>query len=138
MTTDPVMTAPRTTTDPVTEELLALEGAALARWCRGDPSGFLELCDPDVTYFDPFNEPRLDDLAELTRYYEALRGQVSTPSFELRSPRVQAHQDMAVLTFNFASWSADDVEHRWHCTEVYRRRASSWRIIQTHWSLMKR
>lgn len=35
------------------EEVLALERAALDRWGRGDPGGCLEICAPDVTYFDP-------------------------------------------------------------------------------------
>lgn len=40
--------------------VLLFERAALDRWGRGDPSGFLETCAPDVTYFDPFVERRID------------------------------------------------------------------------------
>jgi hypothetical protein len=68
--------------------LLALENAALVRWCTGDPSGFLEICAADVVYFDPFLEQRLDGIAALTRYYEALRGKISAERFEIRNPPV--------------------------------------------------
>jgi hypothetical protein len=57
-------------------ELLLLERAALKRWCKGDPSGFLELCAKDVVYFDPFLDQRLDGLPALTAYYESLRGKI--------------------------------------------------------------
>ncbi len=53
------------TMDP-TEELIALERRALERWCRGDPSGFLEIAAPDIVYFDPFVERRIDGLPALT------------------------------------------------------------------------
>ena len=108
--------------------ILAMERAALARWAKGDPSGFLEISDPEVVYFDPFQPRRLNGLAELTRLYEGLRGQVRIDAWELIDPRVQVAGETAVLTFNFAAQDA------WNCTEVYRRRSGAWRIIQTHWS----
>jgi ketosteroid isomerase-like protein len=114
--------------------LLALENAALARWCAGDPSGFLEICADDVVYFDPFLDQRMDGLAALTRYYETLRGKISAERFELRNPQVQAASGMAVLTFNFVSFARDGSEFRWNCTEVYRQDPDGWRIIQSHWS----
>jgi hypothetical protein len=43
------------------------------RWCKGDPDGFLEISAPNVVYFDPFLERRIDGLDALTRYYDALR-----------------------------------------------------------------
>jgi hypothetical protein len=108
--------------------ILAMERAALARWGKGDPSGFLEISDPEVVYFDPFQPRRLNGLEELARLYESLRGQVKIDAWELIDPRVQVAGETAVLTFNFAG---DD---KWNCTEVYRRRGDAWRIIQTHWS----
>jgi ketosteroid isomerase-like protein len=124
--------------DAVTEEVashvLALERTALARWLDGDPSGFLELSDDDVVYFDPFVPRRLDGLAALRAHYEPLRGRIHADRFELLDPRVQHAGDLAVLTFNFVSYGGNEDAQRWNCTEVYRRRAASWRIIQTHWS----
>lgn len=116
-------------------EVVQLERAALARWCNGDPSGFLEISAADVAYFDPFLPRRLDGWDALSAYYESLRGKVSASRFELIDPRVQEMGEAAVLTFNFVSWGGDENAYRWNCTEVYRRSAEGWRIIQTHWSL---
>ena len=115
-------------------EVVALERAALERWGKGDPGGFLEICAPDVVYFDPSLERRIDGLAALTRYYEGLWGTVSFQRFELINPQVQVVGDAAILTFNYASYGAAGVPSRWNCTEVFRREADVWRIIQTHWS----
>ena len=116
------------------ETLISMERAALERWGKGDPSGFLEICDSDVVYFDPFLDKRLDGLEELRKLYESLRGQIRIDSYDLLNPKVQAGSDMAVLTFNLVSHMAEG-DKRWNCTEVYRHRGGQWRIIQTHWSL---
>jgi ketosteroid isomerase-like protein len=116
--------------------IIAMERAALERWGKGDPSGFLEITAEDVVYFDPLIEKRLDGRAALTQYYEGVRGKVKTDRFELLNPKVQRKGKMAVLTFNFASWSGDK-ENRWNCTEVYRHDEPGWRIIQTHWSFTR-
>jgi hypothetical protein len=118
----------------VETKIVELECAALSRWCSGDPSGFLEISAPDVVYFDPYLERRLDGLAALTERYEGLRGMIDAPRFEMIAPVVQVVGDAAILTFNFNSWDADGRESRWNCTEAYRRTADGWRIFQTHWS----
>jgi hypothetical protein len=56
------------------ETIISMEKQALDRWGKGDPSGFLEISSPDVVYFDPFLEKRIDGLEALTRYYEGIRG----------------------------------------------------------------
>jgi len=115
-------------------EILELERAALVRWLSGDPSGFLEISNDDVVYFDPFVPRRIDGLAALRAYYEPLRGKIHAERFELLNPLVQEVGELAVLTFNFVSYGGNENALRWNCTEVYRRRASSWKIVQTHWS----
>ena len=118
----------------VATEIVALETAALKRWLAGDPSGFLEISDEDVVYFDPFLERRIDGLAALTAYYESLRGEISAARFELVNPKVQLFAEAAVLTFNFTSWGDSGAAMAWNCTEVYALRDRGWRIVQTHWS----
>ena len=117
----------------IASRIIALERAALDRWGKGDPSGFLEISAPDVVYFDPFIERRIDGLDALARYYEALRGQVHIDRYEFIHPNVHVCGDVAVLTFNYVSFTGD-TQDRWNCTEVYRRTNGAWRIIQTHWS----
>lgn len=116
--------------------ILSMERAALDRWSKGDPSGYLDISGPDVVYFDPFLERRLDGLSALTDYYEKIRGQIRIDRDEMINPRVQVCGDAAVLTFNYVSYT-DKTQMRWNCTEVYQLRDGRWRIIQTHWSLTK-
>ena len=120
--------------DAVSHEVLALEHAALTRWCAGDPSGFLEICAPDVVYFDPFLEHRLDGLPALTAYYENIRGKIRADRFEVIDAFVHTTPHIAVLTFNFASWGGSEDALRWNCTEVFRQDAVGYRIVHSHWS----
>jgi ketosteroid isomerase-like protein len=120
--------------DAIAEEIIAMEKAALNRWGRGDPDGFLEICASDVVYFDPYLEMRVNGLPALTQLYDTIRGQVRFDRFELLNPQVQASGDIAVLTFNYVSYTSNQAS-RWNCTEVYRRESEGrWWIIQTHWS----
>ena len=119
----------------IANTILAMEHAALDRWGRGDPSGFLEISAPDVVYFDPVQEVRVDGLPALTELYESFRGQVQLQSYELLNPKVHLLGEVgAVLTFNYRSLSKSGNITRWNCTEVYRRKGEGWEIIQTHWS----
>lgn len=114
--------------------VIDLEEAALARWCRGDPSGFLEVVDDEVGYFDPFLPARIDGKAALTAYYEGLRGTISAVSWEMIEPRVIETSEVAVLTFRFHSRGRSGDEAAWQATEVWRRGRGGWKIVHTHWS----
>jgi ketosteroid isomerase-like protein len=123
-----------TNTKGIADTIIALERAALDRWGAGDPSGYLEISAPDVTYFDPFLARRLDGLDALAAWYAPLRGTIHIERYELIEPRVQVCGEVAVLTFNLASYSGATTM-RWNCTEVYRKDKEGWRLIQTHWSI---
>lgn len=115
--------------------VIEMEKAALARWCSGDPDGFLEISAPDVVYFDPFLTKRLDGFGQLKAHYDSIRGQIFAPRHEMIEPHVQEIGDVAILTFRFVSSNGSvGAEMRWNCTEVYRRHAGNWQIVQTHWS----
>jgi ketosteroid isomerase-like protein len=87
-----------------------------------------------VVYFDPYREERVDGLPALAALYKTIRGQVHFDRFELINPHVHASGDLAVLTFNYISYSGVEIS-RWNCTEVYRKEAEHCcRIVQTHWS----
>ncbi|MCE5185798.1 MAG: DUF4440 domain-containing protein [Planctomycetaceae bacterium] len=121
----------------IAQTIIAMEKAALDRWGKGDPSGFLEISAPDVVYFDPAMPKRLDGLAALTDLYENIRGQVRIDHYELIDPKVQVCDNAAaVLTYNFVCVIGDQTM-RENCTEVYRRQNDRWQIIQTHWSVTK-
>jgi ketosteroid isomerase-like protein len=119
--------------DEVSAQILKMERAALDRWGRGDPDGFLEISARDVMYFDPFLPQRIDGLPALRQYYSELRGKISVDSYEIVDPEVQMHGEVAILTFRFVSRGGGD-EMRWNTTEVYLRYGDGWRIVHTHWS----
>jgi ketosteroid isomerase-like protein len=125
------------TNQDISSLIISMECAALDRWIRGDPSGFLEICAPDVVYFDPYRAKRIDGLEALTALYREIWGKVLLDRYELLNPLVQVVGDAAVLTFNYVSY-AGETEYRWNCTEVYRRNGDRWQIIQTHWSYTQR
>jgi ketosteroid isomerase-like protein len=120
--------------EDIATTLIAMERAALDRWGAGDPSGYLEISAPDVVYFDPFLERRLDGLDALTTLYESLRGTIHIDRYDLIGPKVLVCGEAAVLTFNLNSYTGTTVM-RWNCTEVYRLDKQGWRLIQTHWSI---
>ena len=125
------------TDEDVTSTIITLECAALDRWGKGDPAGFLEICAPEIVYFDPSLERRIDGREALARYYEPIWGKIFFERFELLNPKVQVIGDAAVLTFNYISYGPDGQQSPWNCTEVYCRIDAKWLIIQTHWSYTK-
>lgn len=126
----------QTTPEQAGLEIIAMERDALERGARGDIDAFVNISDPDVVYFDPFIERRIDGLAALREYYhKVFRPPEEEFEIELINPKAQATGDVAVLTFNFRSTGRRTGNiQSWNCTEVFRRTAEGWRIIQTHWS----
>ena len=122
-----------------TDEIIAIESAALDRWGNGDPSGFLEIYAPEVTYFDSGTERRIDGLDAMSEYYRPITGQINIREYEMISPTVQRHGDTAVLSYNLRSEAAQpdgsELTIRWNSTSVYARVGSAWRMIHSHWSL---
>lgn len=115
--------------------ILALERAALDRSDKGDVEGFLEISEPEVTYFDPSLERPIRGLEALRTFYHSFpAGAVS--SGEMSNADVQVCGDIAVLTFNYAP-KPQFRGPQWNATEVYRHGARGWRIIHTHWSYRK-
>jgi ketosteroid isomerase-like protein len=116
--------------------IIGMETAALEKWNRGNPTGYLDIYAGDITYFDPFQEKRFDGLEKMTEFYESLRGQGHVERYEMIDPVVQIAGEAAVLTYNLVSYSGDAV-YRWNCTEVYRQQGGQWKIIHNHWSFIR-
>ena len=123
------------------KSIIALERGALDRWGKGDPQGYLELYAPDITYFDPTQERRVDGAAAMQKLYGPIKGMVRVDSYEMVEPKVQQRGDVAVLTFNLVSHArrpnGDTITVRWNSTEVYGRSRGKWSIIHSHWSFTK-
>lgn len=123
------------------DEIIAMERAALDRWGRGDPQGYLEIMAPAVTYFDPNEEARIDGLDAMKALLVPLTGQIKIDRYDMIHPVVQIHGSVALLTFNLVSYvSSNGVETaaaRWNSTEAYASVGGRWQIIHSHWSYIK-
>jgi ketosteroid isomerase-like protein len=123
------------------ETIIALERGALDRWGKGDPQGYLDLYAPEITYFDPTTDKRIDGAEAMKARLAPIQGRVNVSRYEMLSPQVQRRGDTAVLTFNLNSYvtppNAPEVVVRWNSTEVYARIEGKWRIVHNHWSFVK-
>ena len=123
-------------------DVVAMERAALDRWGKGDPQGYLEIMADELTYFDPTQEKRVDGRAALMKMLEPLTGKIKVARFDMIDPKVQPHGDAALLTFNLVSYvtQPDGQERavaRWNSSELYGRVDGQWRIVHSHWSYIK-
>jgi ketosteroid isomerase-like protein len=131
--------------DRVLEELVALERSALDRWIKFDPQGYLDLQAPEVTYFDPFTESRVDGLDAMQVRVAPMKNMkppFTDPRYEMINPKVQIHGDVALLTFNLVNYGTlpdgpERVLSCWNSTEVYSRIDGAWKIIHSHWSFIQ-
>jgi ketosteroid isomerase-like protein len=123
-------------------QILMLERAALDRWGKGDPDGFLELYSTDVTYFDPSTAIRMDGHRAMAEYYRPLIGKIQIPRYEMLNTQVVVDGDMALLTYNLVNYITDahgveSVGTRWNSTTVYQWRGDAWKAIHSHWSFTR-
>jgi ketosteroid isomerase-like protein len=130
---------------PLLEEIVALERAALDRWITLDAQGYLDLMSPEITYFDPMTDARIDGHEAMTARLAPIRDMklpFKNPRYEMLNPKVQQHGDVALLTFNLVNYGTppdkpESVLARWNSTEVYARIDGKWRIAHSHWSYIK-
>jgi ketosteroid isomerase-like protein len=121
-------------------QVMALESAAMERWRKGDPWGFIDLYAPDATYFDTGTPQRLIGQA-LRAELAKRRGQIFYDVMEFIAPSVQVLGDLAVLFYRFFSTRLNpdgSIASRipWNCSEVYARIDGNWRILHNHWSFI--
>lgn len=120
----------------------AMERAALERWGKGDPQGYLDIMAGEVTYFDPVQEKRVDGIEAMNKMLAPLTGKINVARFDMIDPKVQRHGDSALLTFNLVSYAKQDDGRerpvaRWNSSELYARIDGQWRIVHSHWSYIK-
>lgn len=108
---------------------------------KGDPGRYLEADAPEVTYFDPVLEKRIDGLAAVRDHLLPLTGRIDIDHYEMIDPKIQCYGEAAVLSFNLINYgraeSGSPVLSRWNSTEVYARIEGGWRIVHSHWSYIK-
>ncbi|ACI59614.1 conserved hypothetical protein (plasmid) [Rhizobium leguminosarum bv. trifolii WSM2304] len=119
------------------DHLIGLEKAALEKWFKGDTSGYEALWSArSFTYFDAVVTERVDDHETIKRFLSTIRGKLFAERYEIRSPRVQAGQDMAVLTYQlFAKTNLIDMEY--NVIEVFQKEETEWHVIHSTWSFIR-
>jgi uncharacterized protein (TIGR02246 family) len=137
-----VATSAANRVQPGADEVIALERSALDRWGKGDVGGFLSIYADEITYFDPFQDRRVDGAATIRALYGPLAGKFTVDRYEMLHPKVQRYGDVAVLTYHIQNYArqADGTERpttRWNVTEVFRRIDGRWRTIHSHFSFTK-
>ena len=119
------------------EIIIAKEKAILDRWITGDTFGFIDAAAEEITYFDPGLEKRCTGKKEFHDWIAAFNGSFSFPDYKLIDPRVQIHEDVGVLTFNFVGFMQDGSKEYFNTTEVYKLIDGDWKLISSHWSQTK-
>lgn len=125
------------------ETIIALERSALDRWNTGDPGGYLDNYAPDISYFDPTTEKRVDGIEAMQSYYKPLAGKIHSDRYEMQNVRVQHYGDTAVLSYHLINFGVTFdgkpvVPNRpWNSTKVYARVGGQWKLVHDHWSYIK-
>jgi hypothetical protein len=118
------------------QQILTLERQAMDGWLKGDPDPTLAILAPDITYYHAVTEKRLDGIDEVKALYEAYRGRPLFDRYEILDPKVQVAGETAILTYDLARTNGSVVTH-WNATQVYQHTKEGWRVIHTHWSMLK-
>jgi hypothetical protein len=120
--------------EDVPATIIAMERTALDASDKGDVRPFLAISAPDVVYQDPALTKPIVGLPALTAYYAKFPATAAAHGV-MSDTQVQVFDAMAVLSFHYVVSRDNAVLREWNCTEVYRKTAAGWRIVNTHWSL---
>jgi ketosteroid isomerase-like protein len=119
----------------ITTEIIALERAALDRWGKGDPQGYIETYAGDITYFDPVAATRIDGLDAMQAWYAPIAGKVKIARYDMIGAKVQRYGEIAVLSYQLINYGDNDILlNRWNTTAVYRRTDAGWKVVHSHFS----
>ncbi|MEO8100543.1 MAG: nuclear transport factor 2 family protein [Acidobacteriota bacterium] len=123
------------------DTIIALERHALDLWGQGEPSGYSALYAPEITYFDPTQERRIEGIDAMNALYQPIKGKIHVDHYDMLGPKVQHSGATAVLSYNLISYmkppNAPEFNVRWNCTEVYRQINGQWKIVHNHWSFIQ-
>ncbi|MEE9955399.1 nuclear transport factor 2 family protein [Enterobacter quasihormaechei] len=119
------------------EHLINLEKSALDKWFKGDTSGYEALwSERSFTYFDAVVTERVDDYTKIKEFLTSIDGKLFADSYDFLHPRIQAVNDMAVLTYQlFAKTNLIDMEY--NVIEVFQKEGGNWRVIHSTWSFIR-
>jgi len=126
----------------ISQEVLELERSLNERWSVGDSHGYLDNYHEDISYFDPVVERLLVGRDAVVQHIQKLYKNPHIVRNEYLNPDVIASEagDLAVLSYNLRTYVAaehggEKLLRAWNATEVYRKIAGAWRIVNSNWAL---
>lgn len=125
----------RTDNEAVLETLLSQLEPVFDRWYKGDPYGWLDLMDDEMSYFSPFVDTLLDGKEAVVANVAPFAGQIHAPGHKIQDTALKLGGEIGVLTYRlFELGEAGAVVAGWKVTEVYRQVGDRWRLIHSHFS----
>ncbi|HVJ80999.1 MAG TPA: DUF4440 domain-containing protein [Planctomycetia bacterium] len=122
--------------DAAAEELLELNAALLRTIAGGDWEGYVRLCDPDLTCFEPEALGQLVVGLDFHRYYFNLARSESPRNTTLASPSVRIIGSVGVVCYvrltQSLSGSGAPVTRSAEETRIWEKTASGWKLIHFH------
>lgn len=122
------------------EELLRLNQRLLDSIAAGDWPTYQELCDPDLTAFEPEALGQLVEGLEFHHFYFKLGGVRGPQQTTMAAPRVRFLGDVAIVTYarlnQRRSESGAPVTAGFLETRVWQRQALRWKHIHFHRSAL--
>ena len=120
------------------EILIKLEKASLDRWATGDTSGYTELGAEDVTYFAEGSDTLIVGFKAFKAANDAIDGQFTIPRYEMIDPQVRYIGSVGLLIYTLSNFNkAGEVTSRWKSTEIFQKIGDNWKLIHSHWTLIR-
>lgn len=127
----------KTRSQDVLDIILDQLGEALDRWYKGDPDGYLEFMDEEMSYFSPFVDTLLDGKEAVVANIAPIKGQIHIPRYEILNPGLKLGEEIGVVTYQLNEYGdGENISAGWKVTEVYRHTGHQWRLIHSHFSVV--
>ncbi len=121
-----------------TEIIISKELEALTRWSHGDPYGYIDIAADDITYYAEGCDTLITGIKDFTSVNAALEGKISIPHLELKNPKVEMYGNVGIFTFVLHNFNDErELTSRWKTTEVYEKIDNDWKLVHSHWSLVR-
>ena len=128
----------KTEKQPPSEIILSQELDALTRWSHGDPWGYIDLAAPEITYFAEGIDTLIVGYDAFKAVNEPFEGKFNIPTIKIRNPKIDMHGDIGILTYTLINQDKDGQEtSRWKSTEIYEKRDDGWKLVHSHWTIVK-
>lgn len=120
------------------EILIEKEKAALDRWAKGDTSGYTELGAENITYFAEGSDTLIVGFKAFKAANDVIDGQFTIPRYEMIEPQVRYIGNVGLLTYALSNFNkAGEITSRWKSTEIYQNFGNEWKLIHSHWTLIR-